>query len=276
MRSGNLQEGVANLSAIAKSVGVHLLFVAVLVFGLSHSNAREIRRPQVINATIVDLSQLQASQDQAKQAQQQKLREEAAERRREQQRRVAAEREQQQDAERERQRLAKLSQEEAERAKQQREQRERADELRRKREQIAEQRKNLAAEDAARRAAEEESLMQQMLAQEEQSRAAEADAQARLTKRQQWEGMVRQLVQQNWRKPPTTAEDMVCVLNIRLVPGGDVTDVSLANCRIDTSTRRSIEDAVMRSSPLPWSGFEDVAPRAFGFRFCAQETVCES
>ena len=276
MRSGALQEGMANLSAVAQSLGVHLLFVAVLVFGLSHSNAREIRRPQVINATIVDMSQFVASQEQAKQAQQDELRQAAAERRREQQRRVEQQRQQEQDAERERLRLAKLNEAEVEREKQQREARQQADELRRKREQIAEQRKQLAAEDAARRSDEEQALLEQMLAQEEQSRTAEADAQARMTKRQEWEGRVRQLVQQNWRKPPTTAEDMVCVLNIRLVPGGDVTDVSLGNCRIDTSTRRSIEDAVMRSSPLPWDGFEDVAPRAFGFRFCAQETVCES
>lgn len=276
MRRGVVKDSFNNLLAIAESIGVHLLFGAVLVFGLSHSNAREIRRPQVINATIVDMSDLMASQQAAQQAAQDQLRRQATERRRQQQRQAARDREQREQRQREAQRLAKLSQAEAERAQQQREERQRADELRRQREQLAKQREQLAADEAKRRAAEEEAMMQQMLAQEEQARAAEADAQARLTKRQQWEGRVRQLVQQNWRKPPTTGDDMVCLLNIRLVPGGDVTDVSLGNCRVDTSTERSIKDAVMRSSPLPWDGYEDVAPRSFGFRFCAQETVCES
>ena len=55
---------------------------------------------------------------------------------------------------------------------------------------------------------------------------------------------------------------------IRQIPGGEVVSVQIsASCPYDELGRRSVEAAVLKASPLPYAGYEDVFMRDPVFKF---------
>ncbi len=75
-------------------------------------------------------------------------------------------------------------------------------------------------------------------------------------------------VTQNWLRPDTTRPGVRCVLRILQIPGGEVIQVSVSTpCNADDPTRRSIEAAVLKAQPLPYTGYESVFQREIRFNF---------
>ncbi len=75
-------------------------------------------------------------------------------------------------------------------------------------------------------------------------------------------------VTQNWRRPDATRPGVSCVLRILQIPGGEVIQVSVSTpCNADDPTRRSIEAAVLKAQPLPYTGYESVFQREIRFNF---------
>ncbi len=272
-RRGGFRQWMLNGLAVLQSLAVHVAIALATIFGLSWSDSRPISRPPVINATIVDVSQINAAREQRKQQELNQARQQAAERRRREQ---AAQQQRDADRRREQERVAAANREQQRQTEQARAQQAEADRLRREREALANQRRERdrmaeerrQAAELARMEAEERALLDQMLAAEEAERAAAANA----SKRQLWEGQVREILMSSWVKPSDIASNMACLVNIQLVPGGDVIAQSFDSCSVAANTRRSIEDAIKRASPLPWE--PGVSPRRFSFRFC-QGTACE-
>lgn len=63
----------------------------------------------------------------------------------------------------------------------------------------------------------------------------------------------------NWYRPPNVPDGVVCPVKIIQVPGGKVLSATvLPGCPLDDIGKHSVEAAVLRSSPLPYKGFEDV------------------
>jgi colicin import membrane protein len=104
--------------------------------------------------------------------------------------------------------------------------------------------------------------------QAEEERQAQAERQARVADLQQslqeeerasaasgalasWTSQLESRIQQHWIRPPTAQPGIDCVLNVSLVSGGDVTDVTLGQCNGDDAVRESIKNAVYAASPLP-------------------------
>lgn len=116
-------------------------------------------------------------------------------------------------------------------------------------EKLAEQRK-LAAEKALadQRAAAERAAriaeLQQSLQEDEQAKVASGALAS-------WTNVLKSRIQQHWMRPPTAQQGIDCVLNVSLVTGGDVTDVSIGECNGDDAVRESIKNAVYAASPLP-------------------------
>lgn len=266
--------------AVLWSLLLHVVFGIVLVYGISASSG-EIKPPVPlrIQASVVTPQQVRAFQEQKTD----RLREEAMERRREEAR-ITEQRRQREEAEREAQRKAR---EEA--AAQAREQqaiidRERAaeearqqeiDALRAERERLAEERRQQEAdlerikeqrrqEDEARnRQLEDERLRQLMDLENQQLAAAE-----RVTLEQEYVEVIRILVTQNWRRPPTARPGLRCRIRVDQTPGGDVVSAQIINpCQADEIVQRSIVDAVYRAEPLPYRGYEDVFRRQIIFVF---------
>jgi colicin import membrane protein len=62
---------------------------------------------------------------------------------------------------------------------------------------------------------------------------------------------IKNKVGNNWRRPPGSTTAPVCTVTVSLKSGGQVTGVSTSNCGSDRQYRRSVENAVLKSSPLP-------------------------
>ena len=109
------------------------------------------------------------------------------------------------------------------------------------------------AEEEARREQEAKELLQQQLAQEEQQLLAGERDKRLASLREQYAALIKQKVQRNWIEPPNLALQGTASCRVRVVqiPGGEVVSVDASDCKGDAAYRRSVEAAVLKSSPLP-------------------------
>jgi colicin import membrane protein len=63
--------------------------------------------------------------------------------------------------------------------------------------------------------------------------------------------LIEQRVTRNWVRPASAQPGLECELAVIQLPNGDVIDVRTVRCNGDDTVKRSIENAVRRSSPLP-------------------------
>jgi colicin import membrane protein len=102
-----------------------------------------------------------------------------------------------------------------------------------------------AADEKARQAREAE--LRRMLEQEERGNSARNSAEAA-----QWYAAIVASIERNWTRPASARPGVTCIVLVRQVPGGEVTDVAVNSCSIDDAAlRESVKVAVLRASPLP-------------------------
>jgi colicin import membrane protein len=58
-------------------------------------------------------------------------------------------------------------------------------------------------------------------------------------------------IYRNWSLPASAKDDLMCIVNVRQIAGGEVVGVRIISCNGDEAVERSIEAAIRRSSPLP-------------------------
>ncbi len=100
------------------------------------------------------------------------------------------------------------------------------------------------AVDPARAAAEAE--LQAALAEEERVAALRASGLAA-----QWSAAIRARIERAWIRPDSARPGLDCTVAVTQAPGGTVLRVAVRSCNGDEAVRQSIEDAVLRASPLP-------------------------
>lgn len=262
--------------SLSVSLALHALVLGLLSLSLISGASFSPPRPQIkIQATVVDESRIQqeidaleaaerAEQDQAEQqletARQQREQEEqrardAAEQRQRderetQQRKLREDQERKQTQQRqaqEREEAVRQRRLEEERLAKIREEQQEAE---RKRREAEAQRKRAEAEAAARRQADIEAQLQAEMRAELDIEQQMLNAE-RAGLKDEYIAMIRQQVQRNWIRPPSASSGVRCTLHINQIPGGDVVGVRIAECNADDATRRSIEAAVVKASPLP-------------------------
>ena len=233
--------------AVVVAISLHILLLGGLVYlqSSSQSQALELIQPTVIKALLIeenpqitnqrnqDNRRLEAKRketERANAAAQKKREEQAAERKRQEeaaQKRVAkqradarvkAEREKTL-AEEERKKREVESQREAEKRREEQAQRERESRQQRERED---------AQDAA---------------------AAEA-ASSEFELIQSATGLIQQLVTENWSRPPSARNGMRAIIQIKMLPTGELVDVIITQSSGDPAFDRSAENAVYRAAPF--------------------------
>ena len=140
---------------------------------------------------------------------------------------------------------------------------------RRKKSEAAERKKTAAlekkrAEEKRRREA--ETALQSEVAAEEQRRQDERA----VSEFKRYEGLIRQKVQRNWNRPTGFKEGTVCLVRVRLVPGGEVIQATVIQSCGNPVFDRSVENAVFKASPLEVPGDPALFGRffrEFNFRF---------
>ncbi len=150
----------------------------------------------------------------------------------------------------------------------QEEQRRLEEEQRRQREEQQRQERERAEQEALEQA-EREQAEQEAAEREEAERARQAGSGGQDTGLEaQYAAAIQNLVTSHWLRPETAPRGLVCRIRIIQIPGGDVLSANVVSpCNADEITRRSIEAAVLRAQPLPYSGFESVFRREIQFTF---------
>ncbi len=236
------------LSVVAALSFHTLLFVLLLYFqSQTQADSLELVQPTIIKALFIDENpqvKNQRIQDQRR-VEQQRQRELEQERQRQEAERERQEEQQRQDAERQRreeeQRQAALRErEELERqqAEQRRREQERAEELRRQSELAEQERRRL------------QELERQRAAQASAEAAAAEAARNEFELVQSATGLIQQIVQENWSRPPSARNGMRAILQIQMLPTGELLDVTITQSSGDVAFDRSAENAVYRAAPF--------------------------
>ena len=104
--------------------------------------------------------------------------------------------------------------------------------------------------------------LQDEIASEERARDARL-----ATLQQQYMGLIKQKVENNWIQPADTPDNLSCTVLVTQVPGGTVTNVQIPTCNGDDAVVQSIMTAVYRSSPLPQPPDPSLFDRSLKFTF---------
>ncbi len=264
-----------NPRAVMYAVLMHLILLALLVFSLDWtpkvSHPPGIKVP--IEAQLVDQAQLDAVEER-KQAEQQRIEDAKRQAELAEQRKVEEQRKAELEAKQKAEQAVKQKQEAERKRKAELEAKKKAElEAKQKAEQAAKQK----AEAEARRKAEAE---QKRKAEAEQKRKAEAEAKRKAEAAQRREaeqalqsqlaaeqagmeaarvqgvvaeyiGYIQERIQRSWLRPPGSPAGLSCVVQVSLIPGGEVARVQIVRSSGDSVFDRSVETAVYKASPLP-------------------------
>ena len=229
--------------SIVVAVSFHSLILAFLIWLQSTSSAEslELVQPTIIKALFIDENPQVRNQ---RTIEQQRIREIE----REEQRRVQQERELEQEVDRQRQedeqqRAALIEREELERQLQLAQQEE-LERERREREQEDRETRELAAKQ------QQEAERRREIA---EKAAAEAVAQAARTELelvQSATAIIQQAVQQVWNRPPSARNGMRAILQIQMLPTGELLDARITQSSGDPAFDRASENAVYSAAPF--------------------------
>jgi colicin import membrane protein len=241
---------------LAISVLLHLALLGLLILNLNLMPRRQQMPVRLaIQATVVDgtaMRQRAAERDRQKREAAERLRQQEADRQqyvadqrqadeRQAQQRQIEDQKRKEQAEVERRDQAKRQQD-VEKARQAKLEQQRLD---------AEQQKQAAADarrkaDAERRAAQSKADLARQMAEEENLVAAADSGEL-----DQYMEVIRQKVRRNWTQPASARPGDSCDVRVQQIPGGEIVSAVATNCTGDAAFARSVEAAVLRSSPLP-------------------------
>ena len=245
-------EGVNNLVilngyplAVVVAISLHILLLGGLVYlqRSSQSQALELIQPTVIKALLIEENPQitnQRNQDnrrlEAKRKETERANAEAQKKREEQ----AAERKRQEEAARKREQQQVAKQRADARAK-------------------VEGGKTLAEDERKKREAEkrrEEQAQRERDSRQQREREDAQDAAATDAARSEFDliqsatGLIQQLVTGNWSRPPSARNGMRAIIQIKMLPTGELVDVIITQSSGDPAFDRSAENAVYRAAPF--------------------------
>lgn len=265
--------------AIVVAVSLHALLLMVLLFMQSGNRVEALElvqptivkalfideNPQVRNQRIIEQRRIQRAEEQRQAAEAQRRREQEQERARQE---AAAEQARQEEAQREAQRQAAIREQELI------DQR-RAEELRQQREQElrdAEQRRQQELAEAEQRRQQREAAERARQAEAAEAAAAEA-ARNEFELVQSATGLIQRLVQDHWSRPPSARNGMRAVIQIRMLPTGELLDATITQSSGDPAFDRSAENAVYRAAPF--SELQDLPINVFNENFRSLSLIFE-
>jgi colicin import membrane protein len=250
--------------ALAISIGLHILFITLLVIGF-RMMPRDVGNPnqRVIQAETVTPQALKAMQqpspaEQQREAEAKRKAEAAAlaaKRQAEEQAKQQAALEAQRKAEAAAKQQAAL---EAKRQAEEKAKQQAALEAKRKAEAVAKQQAALEAKRKAEAEARQKAALaaelkqaQQQAQQALQAEQAAAAAKARQVQENAYVNAIKARIQQAWLRPPDEPPGQTAEIHVTQTPGGFVTKVTLVRCSGSPAFCRSVEAAVWKAEPLP-------------------------
>lgn len=239
--------------SVVVAVTFHSAILALLLFLQSSrsTDVMELVQPTVVKALLVQENPQVANERVRLERQQQQ-----------QQQRVREQEQAQRAAEAERQRQEQAQAEEQARAEEQRKARElaslrqRQEKERMDAEQLQREQEARAEEQRRQRELAEAQRQQEVRDRERQREREAADAAAAELASSEFEmvqsgtALIQQLVQESWSRPPSARNGMRAILQMRLLPTGELVDVSVTQSSGDPAFDRSAENAVYGAAPF--------------------------
>ena len=249
--------------SVTIAVSFHSLILVFLIWLQSNANEQslELVQPTIIKALFIDENPQVRNQRVIEQQRMARLKEEEQER-------LLQERETEREVEREKQRQEDEQQRAA--------MRERAelDRLQREEEELERQRKDREERELTAR----EELERQREAERNrelaENAAAEAQAEAARTEFelvQSATAIIQQAVQQVWNRPPSARNGMRAILQIQMLPTGELLDVRITQTSGDAAFDRASENAVY--SAAPFTELRDLPINIFNANFRALSLI---
>ena len=236
-----------NFRYVSGALFIHALIIAVIVAATLYSP--RIVVPELgIKAALVDGSSLNPPKPQVDPREQERIEQEKLDKQKQEEEKVEQQRQQEKEEqlraeqqEKEKQAAQKRIAE-AQEAKRQADMK-KVEAIKQKQHEV--EQKLRAQADAKAQAAREADLKQQLADEEGRNQAVQSGL------LNQYAAVIRQRVERNWIKPPSAQSGIKCEVRVTQAVGGMVLSVSFGACNGDAAVRQSIENAVMRSSPLP-------------------------
>lgn len=244
--------------SVVVAVLLHSAVLATLLYlqGNSSSEALELVQPTVITALFIDENPQIRNEQNIERRQAERVETQRREREEAERQQQLEEQQRQEEQERideanrlEEERQATLLREETAR----READERARELERQRELELERQRELERQEQLEREERDRAEQQRLRELAEAERQAEAAAEGARTELQLVQsatGLIQQIVQESWSRPPSARNGMRAILRIAMVPTGEVTEATIIESSGDPAFDRSAENAVYRAAPF--------------------------
>ena len=240
--------------SVVVAILFHIFVLSVLLYLQSNgrTDVLNLVQPSVITALFIDENP-QVRNEQNRELQRlERTEQERLNREQEQQRQIDAVREKEvadaaaqqraEETERERQQALLVEREELQRLQ------EAQARLERERESLENQRKEREVVEADR-VRQEEANNRARQAEEAQAVALQA-ARTELQLVQSATGLIQQIVQENWSRPPSARNGMRAILQIRMLPTGELVEATITQSSGDLAFDRSAENAVYRAAPF--------------------------
>jgi|TARA_B110000438_G_C15734258_1_gene615599 colicin import membrane protein len=240
--------------SVVVAILFHIFVLSVLLYLQSNgrTDVLNLVQPSVITALFIDENP-QVRNEQNRELQRlERTEQERLNREQEQQRQIDAVREKEvadaaaqqraEETERERQQALLVEREELQRLQ------EAQARLERERESLENQRKEREVVEADR-VRQEEASNRARQAEEAQAVALQA-ARTELQLVQSATGLIQQIVQENWSRPPSARNGMRAILQIRMLPTGELVEATITQSSGDLAFDRSAENAVYRAAPF--------------------------
>ena len=258
MRRLRARKTPGRFRALILAIAVHVVVVAIAVVAFRWPSEPSPGADIVKAVVVDDTEELKKQEAKRKKAAAKKKAE--AKRKREEQKRKAEAEHKRKDAEKKRLAEQKAKEEAARKRKEEEQRMAEEQRLEEERRLLEEERRREEEEERQRQDAERQ-LAESLEAEErERRKAAEAEEREReeaarkaraLTAAEKYKLLIRQKVSRNWARPPGAQTGLQCTVRVRLVPSGDVLQVTVVKTSGDERFDRSVENAVYKASPLP-------------------------
>jgi len=233
--------------AVVVAISLHILLLGGLVYlqSNSQSQALELIQPTVIKALLIEENPQVANQ-----RAQENRRLEAKRRETERANAAAQKKREEQAAEKKRQEEAAKKREEQRIAQQRADAQALAEREKAQAERDREQAEARQAKQREEQAQRDREAQQRREREEAQNAAAAEAASSEFELVQSATGLIQQLVTDNWSRPPSARNGMRAVIQIKMLPTGELVDVRITQSSGDPAFDRSAENAVYRAAPF--------------------------
>ena len=233
--------------AVVVAISLHILLLGGLVYlqSNSQSQALELIQPTVIKALLIEENPQVANQ-----RAQENRRLEAKRRETERANAAAQKKREEQAAEKKRQEEAAKKREEQRIAQQRADAQALAEREKAQAERDREQAEARQAKQREEQAQRDREAQQRKEREEAQNAAAAEAASSEFELVQSATGLIQQLVTDNWSRPPSARNGMRAVIQIKMLPTGELIDVRITQSSGDPAFDRSAENAVYRAAPF--------------------------